>query len=428
LKSVSATLATAQSAAIRTPYFDMVFKSIATDATVADYSGTSSHIEEIRHIESAYGGSCTVILNNNDRSVPDLRGTYVEIGYGDVTSGGNETSASPRLWVRSQEWNSAPGVLLSTVELVDGFTRLSEILAHPGTAPYWYGLWNKDTTVFDILDDTIVDAGFTITAWAREPATHNHADAGTDTTTIVDADLISTADDFYNDWTVYNSTRALYSVVTNYVGSSKTLTISPAIAAQTTNDEYAIYKTDEIISTFKPYFEVNADNSTGASFSWEDSLSVCYRLIMMTKSYLRAKPTKTFEVVFPRIGDAADITFYDNTPPYFYDFKQKQNETIPNCVYVYGNGVWNDITGVWDWTGVLPGYSADTDAITRNGGVEIPAYYAAPTLLTQVDVDKRAAAILTRIRAETLSVNMVVPHDCRIELYDNVQVSDARGI
>lgn len=45
----------------------------------------------------------------------------------------------------------------------------------------------------------------------------------------------------------------------------------------------------------------------------------------------------------------------------------------------------------------------------------------------QLDADNRAAAILARIKAESLSVGLVISHDCRIELYDNIQVTDTRG-
>ena len=76
---------------------------------------------------------------------------------------------------------------------------------------------------------------------------------------------------------------------------------------------------------------------------------------------------------------------------------------------------------------MITGYSVDAEAVARNGGVEIKGLYSAPTVTTQLDADNRAAAILTRIKAESLSVGLVIPHDCRIELYDNIQVTDTRG-
>lgn len=83
------------------------------------------------------------------------------------------------------------------------------------------------------------DTGFVL----REPTSGNYAaDAGTNTTTIVDAALTSTVDSYYIGAKVYNSTRSLWSVVTDYVASTKTLTISPAIASQTNGDVYYLYE------------------------------------------------------------------------------------------------------------------------------------------------------------------------------------------
>ncbi len=68
------------------------------------------------------------------------------------------------------------------------------------------------------------------------------ADAGTNTTSIVDAALASSVDDYYNGWIIHNSTRAGVAIVTDYVGSTKTLTLSWAIASQTTADTYHLMR------------------------------------------------------------------------------------------------------------------------------------------------------------------------------------------
>jgi hypothetical protein len=68
------------------------------------------------------------------------------------------------------------------------------------------------------------------------------ADAGTNTTTIVDAALASSADNYYVGGTVTNSTHAGISIITAYVGATKTITMSPAITSQASGDSYAITK------------------------------------------------------------------------------------------------------------------------------------------------------------------------------------------
>ena len=73
----------------------------------------------------------------------------------------------------------------------------------------------------------------------REPSSStNTADSGTSTTSVVDSSLVSSTDDYYNNWILVNTTRGDTSLVTDYVGSTKTLTCSPAITGQTTGDSY----------------------------------------------------------------------------------------------------------------------------------------------------------------------------------------------
>lgn len=66
------------------------------------------------------------------------------------------------------------------------------------------------------------------------------ADAGTNTTSIVDTELDSTTNDNYNGYRLTNITRGKQAWVTDYVGSTQTLSLSPAIVGQTTADEYYI--------------------------------------------------------------------------------------------------------------------------------------------------------------------------------------------
>ena len=417
MKSASGTLATAQTAPVRTPYIHCVFTNM-DDASTFDCSGATSRIIEISHTEGAYAGGATIILENYDRGVPDLRGYYVEIGYGDVTSGGNEYSATPRLWVRSQDFTSSPQGLISTVNLADGFTLLSEMPVLIGTEPEYYQLYNRDTTPYMILDAILSGAGFTLNTWGREPANGtNTADAGTNTTTLVDAALTSAADDFYNGWFLYNSTRNKGVAITDYAGSTRTLT-HPTITGQTAGDAYIILKSDEIITSFKPYFEINADNADGVAMSYEDSNMAFYRAIMMTKSYIRASPSMVFDIVYPRSIDTADFSY---STANFYEYHQKQNEIISNSITVYCNQ-----TTDGGWASMITGSASDTDSIARIG--EIKGFFFAPTINLQEDADNRAAAIMTRIKSEALSVGLVIPHDCRMELYDYVGVTDTRGI
>ena len=343
MRTVTGTLETAQTAASRVPYIHLLFTS-QDGTTTYDYSGSTSRLLKIYHVESPYSGYATVTLNNNDLAVPDLRSYWTEIGYGDVTSGGNEYEATPRLKVKKQTTMSSEGTLLTVLYLEDCWGDMEEFNLAYGTAPEFYRLFGRDTTPLDIMGEIITDAGFTLNAPAAK---------------------------------------------------------------------------DSIIDTFLPYFEINADNDSGSSLVYEDAKAVLYRLIMMTLSYLKPMPGKEFDIAYPQNDDEADLEI---TTAGFYEYHKVENELLPNVIVVYCN---QDEDG--GWTGLVTGRAQDDAAIDRNGGKQVYAYYYAPTIETQVDADARAAAILSRIRAEISSIGVVIPHDCRLELYDNITITDTRG-
>lgn len=194
----------------------------------------------------------------------------------DLDSAELPLSASSRLEnadVRNKKLETQPGVLEVNTGLNASFIKLSEeqfkftspseqncVLVH-GTLSGVHKLY---------IRPYISLAGAWVDSWIEltERETSLTADAGTNTTTIVDAGLSSTTDDYYNGWIVYNSTRTTAAIVTDYVGSTKTLSLSWAIASQTTGDSYFIcrnplYKTDGT-SIFAP-------SSSGCRFLQRDN-------------------------------------------------------------------------------------------------------------------------------------------------------------
>lgn len=168
---------------------------------------------------------------------------------------------------------------------------------------------------------------------------------------------------------------------------------------------------DGIINTFTPVFDLN-------EMPYESAALVLYRLISMTKCYLRQKADTTWELVYPQTSDSMDKTYYSDKAHYFYEYMEKINEVVPNRIVVYCN---QDADG--GWTGVITG---DTGAYSGNY-VEVLEPYVVGSITSQGDANNRAAAILTRIKAEGLAGRLVAPHDCSVELYDKVEVRDRRG-
>ena len=123
-RSISAELQTAQDTSPYKPYIKLIFTDSSSGTN--DYSmvngATDNRLLYLQHDEFPYDDSATIILLNNDLAIGDLKGHYVEIGYGHETSGGNESSGTSRLWVENQQFVSAQGVLVCQIYL-EGMKR-----------------------------------------------------------------------------------------------------------------------------------------------------------------------------------------------------------------------------------------------------------------------------------------------------------------
>ncbi|KKN27738.1 hypothetical protein LCGC14_0861620 [marine sediment metagenome] len=127
-RSLSAELQTAQDTSPYKVYIELKFIDSASGET--DYSlvhgSTTNRLLYLQHDEFPYDDSATIILLNNDLGVGDLKGHYVEIGYGHNTTdhggSGNESSGTSRQWVEDQQFVSSQGVLVCQITL-EGMKR-----------------------------------------------------------------------------------------------------------------------------------------------------------------------------------------------------------------------------------------------------------------------------------------------------------------
>ena len=207
---------------------------------------------------------------------------------------------------------------------------------------------------------------------------------------------------------VFNRTHTVYGLMKLIIEGALgwTLTASPP--------------DDEIIDIFRPVFEVN-------SMPFENAAALLYRLIWMTKEYLRPRASKTFQCVYPQTSDAVDETYYSYQAHWFTEYVEKTILLIPNSIVVLCN---QDLdTGEWNTVNykVIIGTATDATQIAKYaGGAEIVEVFRAGSINNQYWADLRAAAILTRLKSEILAGRLVIPHDARVELYDKVRVQDAR--
>ncbi len=342
VRAIHADLLTAQNAATNTPYIYLLFTS-ADGNTTYNYSSdqASRRILSIDHQEEPYNDYASIILRDDDKSIPDLKGYWTEIGYGYVSAGDvNRYSQTARLWVKHQQEINAQGRRVVLLELEGMWAKAREMPIRIGNPPFY---------------------------------------------TDEDEELIS---------------------ITPYAAITRILTeISMTLAT--------LAEDDGIMGTLSiTKFYIN-------NLAFESAGPLLYRLINMTKSYLRSKASLEFEVKYPQTSDAEDLSYYSDQAPYFYEYMERRNVLIPNHVYCFANegtdGLWADI---------ITGEATDATEIAAYGTV--PRIVVAPDITTQADADNRAASVLTRGKMEALAGRMYAPHDCQVELYDKIGVYDRR--
>jgi len=338
MRAISGTLEAAQET-MGQPYIYLLFTS-PDGGTTYDYSSSIGRILSIEHHEEAYNDYATVILRNEDRSIPDLTGYWTEIGYGYVTGAGNEHSQTSRLWVKHQRHVSYMGVLHAQLELEGMWNVLREQLLRVGNPPYYSDEDEElaDLTVYGIISRVLTEVGFTL-------------------------DALGTED-------------------------------------------------DSIVDSYAPKFAPNDQ-------PFESCAAVLYRLIQMTKCYIRSKTSKAMKIVYPEVTDTPDVTYYSDRAYWFWEYMERTNLLIPNHVIVFCNRGEDGL-----WTNIITGEASDAAEIAKY--MDVTALTTAALIDSQTDATNRAAALLSRARAETLAGRVYIPHDCRVELYDKIKVYDLR--
>ncbi len=345
-RTISSDLQSAQEQMNYPPYIHLLFTS-RDGGTTYDYSSVASvaadRILRIQHVEEAYNDYAVVILRNEDRSIPDLRGYWTEIGYGYYISGAGDYEATPRLWVKSQQTVSKEGVLQDVLLLEGMWAKLRELPYRVGDPPYY-------------LDGTYAEGGSTVYA-------------------IIDAIL------------------SIASMSLDAIGT----------------------QSDGIIDVFKPNFSINIQ-------PFEYAAALLYRLIRMTKCYMRPKAGLEWKIVYPQTDDTVKVTYYSHKAHWFWEYDEKKNALIPNHVVVFANA---NSDGSWDAATMITG-EADESTDT-SAPYEVYKLHIAGNITNQTDADNRAAVILARAKAEILGGRALVPHDVRVELHDRLKFVDYRS-
>lgn len=337
MRSISSGLKSAQQSPSVKPFIHIYFT--GKDEGHYDYS---HRLIQLEHHEESYNDWANIFLYDNDRAIVDLRGAWIEIGYGAYVGSTVEYADTPRLWVKSTQLTSREGDLFMVLHCEGMWSHMSETdIVTKGSPPTFDGQYEESYTIYDTLKDIFNSCGFTL----------------------------------------------------NPLGGVD----------------------DGIIDTLCPMVWLNQS-------PFENPAEVIYRLICMTKCFARPLTDLEFELVFPQDTDDEDESYSYNAPHYFHEYAEILNLVIPNHIVVYANPGEDE-----QWTNIIIAEAyppEDDDSIERYK--EVTKHHIAMDITNATDAENRASAILTRIMFEELSGRLIVPHDCRVELYDRVAIYDER--
>ena len=169
---------------------------------------------------------------------------------------------------------------------------------------------------------------------------------------------------------------------------------------------------DNILNGFHPMYSL---------VSLPYAAVVLMELIEMTKCFIRPRANLTWEIVYPQTTDTTQETYYSDQAPHFTEYADAPIMPVPNRTVIFAGNP----EGLDDWP--VPVIVGDSGAYSGNY-VEVMDFELAPTITTQADAAARAAALQNRNdNAAQLAGYLIAPLNCRLELYDRIQVRDRRG-
>lgn len=326
----------------------------------------SSRLLFVEHIEEPYRDRTTLVFRNNDRYFDslDFQGFSFQPGYGFTTGAGNEYCGDGTSDGTPTMW-----------------VKVQEIISTEGMVVcnlYCEGEWMY------LREQKVVAVGT--------------------------APLYQyTFNESSNDYTIYDLIEMAIETVMGW-------TLEAAIDGGS----------DGIIDVIYPKISVNV-SYTNNVVTLDSYAEFLYSLISMTKCYLRQKSATNWELVYPQENDEVDETYYsssvDGHP--FTEHMERMNEVVPNRIYVAANHPGFDDGE--PWPAFPPAILGDSGAYTGNYD-EVAEIHLYPWVTSQGTADLLASAIMTKLKSESLAGRTVVPHDCRVELYDKIRVEDNRGL
>ena len=210
------------------------------------------------------------------------------------------------------------------------------------------------------------------------------------------------------------STNTIYEIIGAIFTELSEVTGAPTFTLDALGDQ-----DDGIINDFNPKMGIN-------DAIYEDMNTIIQTLMAMTKCYLRPEASLQFKVVYPQTIDSNNEEYYSYQAHYFLEYDERVNLLVPNHIVVYANAPDGDWASAYDGGTLITAESGDAGQEGRY--MRTTEIHLAETITDWTDAGNRAAAIATKYKADLLAGRLIVPHDCRVELYDKVRVYDTRGM
>jgi len=239
LRAKSATLITAEKSSRATPYIAVHCCKEPDLSPQYSYSTQDGKLKLVDHVEEPYNSTATLIFNNNTHDFPDLLGYRINLAFGYTELPGEPPLAPGALYIEPWTWIGAPAY-------VYGNSRASPV------APLWV---IKQTQISKPGDCDIVL--YCIGAW-------NMLFMREDIASILGATSPYYQVEYPKDTTIFSIMGAILNAA-NF-----------SLEALGTHD-------DGIVNTLQPEFWVN-------SVPFENAANSIYRLLNMTKGFLRVEP------------------------------------------------------------------------------------------------------------------------------------------
>jgi len=486
MKALNADLLQAQTQGYPTGGYQPAVRLILTSkdgGTTYDYSFDptllTNVLQHVEQVENPFNDSGAILISNYNRALPDdLRGYWVELGWGmNTVSGvhfeGADNCITPRLWVISQsdisggQKNAMPGLYKSYSLSGVWDCVLNVQPLRLGIDPYYQ-------------DENGLLAGKTIYG-CLEYLIETTLSAQTGETFLIEA--LGTQDDGLISTIIPFPIVASGSFVVGVTYRILTVGTTDFVTEQLASaNTIGVLFVAQVVGTGNGTATSSSlSMNTNTPSSFETYGSYIRRLCGLTNCFPRATFGRSFKIIYPQSSDAVDKTYYSsqsNGHP-FYEVEHRQLNMTPNHIEIFGGldtsveppiptvvGHWYDTehytivtagsfvvgniyfiltVGSTDFT--LIGASANTIGIQFTAtdvgvGDGTAQEYSGPFMpvtgvpsggsnwfqgnTTSGECDDQAAAYGLQLKEQSMGMRIVIPMDAAPELYDNIQVQDTR--